>query len=230
LEILEPRILLSGDSFLNIATDPYQDNLLDNTSQVVQEVGLLETNGQVEGQINQAPASSETPNSDLYKPIVTLFADDDNTNDKSVDADLSVDNIGSAQVNGDIAVLSNDSSGDIESKVVTTNDGSMPTYVNDGEISVEETLSIEIRGPPASETINSEITTSSSIKNEESEADHAILDEYVAELQPDGTANLPGLVLVDPDLVPFPVSKFRTVHMFRPLSSEHDDAISNLQD
>jgi len=30
-------------------------------------------------------------------------------------------------------------------------------------------------------------------------------------------------------LVPFPVSQFRTVHIFRLLSSEHDDTISILQ-
>jgi hypothetical protein len=32
LEQLEPRILLSGDSLLNIAPNPQQDTILDNTS------------------------------------------------------------------------------------------------------------------------------------------------------------------------------------------------------
>ena len=35
--------------------------------------------------------------------------------------------------------------------------------------------------------------------------------------------------LIDMVLVPFPVSQFRTVHIFRLLSSEHDDTISILQ-
>jgi hypothetical protein len=35
-------------------------------------------------------------------------------------------------------------------------------------------------------------------------------------------------ILTIPLLVPFPVSKFRTLHMLRPLSSENDDKISNL--
>jgi hypothetical protein len=33
----------------------------------------------------------------------------------------------------------------------------------------------------------------------------------------------------DDPLVPFPVSQFRTVHIFRLLSSEYDDTISILQ-
>jgi len=36
-------------------------------------------------------------------------------------------------------------------------------------------------------------------------------------------------VIEDNVLVPFPVSEFRTVHIFRLLSSEHDDTISILQ-
>lgn len=36
-------------------------------------------------------------------------------------------------------------------------------------------------------------------------------------------------LLLETALVPFPVSQFRTVHIFRLLSSEHDDTISILQ-
>jgi len=114
---------------------------------------LLDTNEQVGEQISQELTSSDTPNTDVYKPILTLFVDDDNTNDESANADLNVDNIGSALVNADIAVLSSDSNGDIESKVGTTEDGSMPTYINDADLSSEYATSIEIRGPPVNETV-----------------------------------------------------------------------------
>ncbi len=58
LEQLEPRILLSGDSILNIALNPHQDNILDNSSNVVQEAEILHINEQVEGQISQEPPRS----------------------------------------------------------------------------------------------------------------------------------------------------------------------------
>jgi hypothetical protein len=50
-EALEPRILLSGYSLLNLAPDPL-DSLIDTTPQVVQYAELLETNGQVEDEIS----------------------------------------------------------------------------------------------------------------------------------------------------------------------------------
>ena len=181
LEQLEPRILLSVDSLLNIAPDPLQDTILDNTHQVAQYAELLDTNEQIEEQISQEPAPSDTPNTNVCLPIFTLFVDDDNTNDESADEDLSVDNIGSAQVNGEIAVLLNDSIGDTESKVDTTEDDGPQVYVSDAEISIEENTSIEIRGPPLSETVNSEIATYCA-DSEDSEVDHNILDEYAAEV------------------------------------------------
>ena len=141
------------DSLLNIAPDPLQDTILDNTHQVAQYAELLDTNNQVEEQINLEPAPSDTSNSDVHPPILTLFIDDDKTNDESVDVDLTVDNISSAQVNCEIAVLLNDFDEDIESKVGTTEDDNPPIYVNDAEISIEETTPIEIRGPPATETV-----------------------------------------------------------------------------
>ena len=153
LEVLEPRILLSANSLLIIAPDPLQDTILDNTHQVAQYAELLDTNEQIEEQISQEPTPSDTPNTDVCRPIFSLFVDDDNTNDELVDADLGVDNIGSAQINGDIAVLSYNSDGDIECEVGTTKDDSSPVYVNNNDISIEENRSIEIRGSPASQTV-----------------------------------------------------------------------------
>jgi len=146
-EQLEPRILLSGDSLLNIAPYPLQDTILENTSQVVQYTELLDTNEKVEEQISQELAPSDTPNTDVYQPIFTLFVDDDNTNDESSVADLNVENIDPLQVDEEIAVLSNDSNGDIDG--LDTEEGYRPSIYNDDNISVEENTSIEIRGPPA---------------------------------------------------------------------------------
>jgi len=110
LEILEPRILLSADGLLNvIIPDQNQNTSQDNMREVVQYADLLDTNEQVEEQISHELTPSDTLNTDIYQPIFTLFVDDDKTNGESIDADLTVDNIGSAQVNGDIIVLSNDS-------------------------------------------------------------------------------------------------------------------------
>ena len=56
--------------------------------------------------------------------IFTLSLDDCNANDESVDADLSIDNIGSTQT-GEILLLSYDPNGDAESTIGITEDGSM---------------------------------------------------------------------------------------------------------
>jgi len=97
-----------------------------------------------------------------------LFVDDDKTNSESVDVDLSVDNIGHTRTSEVLAVLPNDSNGDIEIKVGTTEDSNMPTYVNDDiDLSLEYAASIEIRGPPANETVGIE-TISTPSNSEES--------------------------------------------------------------
>ena len=192
LEQLEPRILLSGDGLLNIAPNPDPNTILDNPSKVVQEAELLNINEQVEEQV-----ISDTSNNDNCQPILTLFPDD-NTNGESGGADLSINNIGPAQT-GEIALLSNDFDGDIESKVGASEDEGSQVYVNDAKISIEENTSIEIRGPPLSEIVNSEIATYCA-DSEDSEVDHNILDEYAAEMQPDGTIDLPGLYLFDPSV------------------------------
>lgn len=80
-EQLEPRILLSGDSLLNIASDPDQDTILSNPSTFVQEAELLHINEQVEEQINQELAQPDKPNTNPCRPIITLFVDDGNTED-----------------------------------------------------------------------------------------------------------------------------------------------------
>jgi len=122
-EVLEPRIMLSGDGLLNaIMPDEGKDTLLDGMEEIVQCVELLDTNEQVEEQISQEPVPSDTSNTYDYQPVLTLLVDENNAYDESADADLSVDNIGPTKVNGEIAILSNDSDGDRESKVGTTED------------------------------------------------------------------------------------------------------------
>ncbi|MHC4533051.1 MAG: FG-GAP-like repeat-containing protein [Planctomycetota bacterium] len=149
LEQLEPRILLSGDSLLHIAPDPHQDTILDDISLTEQYAELLDTHEQ----ISLEPAPSEASKTDVCQPLFTLYVDDDNTNDESADMDLSVDNISLTQTGEVLVVLSNDFEGDIESKVSTTEDGSMSTYINDADLSIEYATSIEIRGPPATGTV-----------------------------------------------------------------------------
>ena len=146
LEQLEPRILLSADSLLNITPDPLQDTLLNNTQQEIQYSELLDTNEQVEEQISLEAAQPVDPDIEAYEPIFTLLVEDDNTIDESTDTDLSLDNIGSAQVNNDIVLLLNDSDGNIESLGII--EGYIPLNYNDDNISIEENTSIEIRGPP----------------------------------------------------------------------------------
>ena len=146
LEQLEPRILLSADSLLNINPDPLQDTLLNNTQQEIQYAELLNTNEQVEEQISLEVAQPVNPDIEAYKPVFTLLVDDADANDGSAGADLGIDNIGSAQVNNDVVLLLSDSDGDIESLGIT--EGYIPLIYNDDNISIEENTSIEIRGPP----------------------------------------------------------------------------------
>ncbi len=205
LEILEPRIMLSADGLLNaIIPDQSQVPLQDSIQEVVQYAELLETNNEEAGEqlpvieqlVDQEPGPSDTFENNLCEPIVTLFINQDNTD-----------------TDGPVDVLSN-SVEDTESKntltevvdtnfdaevtnisAVSTEDSSMP-ILNDAEISIEENTSIEIRGPPLSETVNSEITTYCN-DNEDSEVASNILDEYAVVVQPSGTLSLPGLYLVD---------------------------------
>ncbi|MGB2815134.1 MAG: LEPR-XLL domain-containing protein, partial [Dehalococcoidales bacterium] len=195
LEQLESRILLSGDSLLNIAPELHEDTIFDNTPQVVQYAELLDTQEQVGEQINLELVPSDTPNTDVCQPIITLLVDD-NTNDESVDADLSVDNIGLAQTGDVLAVLSNDSDGDIESKVGITEDDNPPIYVNDAEINIEENTSIEIRGPPGSNALES-VLTNTILEDAALQAENNVLEEDTGGVQTEGVV-LPGLHLVEP--------------------------------
>ncbi|MHC4500081.1 MAG: hypothetical protein ACYS21_13310, partial [Planctomycetota bacterium] len=161
---------------------------------------MLETHEQV---------SSDTPNANICEPLFTLSVDDDKTNDESVHVDLSIDDVAPAQVEDGLTELSNESDANIENKItaasivnitveepvsdssaIENEDGSMPTYINDANLSTEYATSIEIRGPPLNESVN--------IDSEESEVDLTILSDYAAEKQPDGTIELPDLYLVDP--------------------------------
>ncbi|MCP4260082.1 MAG: choice-of-anchor D domain-containing protein, partial [Planctomycetes bacterium] len=146
-EQLEPRILLSADGLLNVLGPcQSQNTFMDNSPEVVQCSELSQTHEQLE-EVSQ----SDQSNTNDYQPILTLCVDD-NANEKSTDEDLSISYIDSAQVNCDIAVLSNDTDGDIES-FSTTKDGDMPFYINDTDLRAEYATSIEIRGPPVNETI-----------------------------------------------------------------------------
>ena len=100
LEKLEPRILLSGDSLLYAATSQLYDPLDNNAQQITQYAELLDTDALAGEQVSQELASSDNPNSDVYKPIFTL-TQDDNTNGESVNADLSVGIVSSTQVNSE---------------------------------------------------------------------------------------------------------------------------------
>jgi len=150
IEQLEPRIMLSGDGLLNIAPDLNEDTILDNTSQVIQYVE--DTHEPVEAELSLELAQPYTTNIDVYEPIITLLVDDDSTNDELVDSDLSVDNVDPTLVNDEINILSNDSDEYIENKVGTTEDSGIPDYIDD-DLSIEYATSIEIRGPPVSETV-----------------------------------------------------------------------------
>jgi len=196
LEKLEPRILLSGDGLLNIAPpDPFQDALLNTMPQVVQYAELLQTSEAVEEQIG----------ADVYQPLFTLAVGDDDANDES----------DPAQTSDDLAVLPDDSDVRTYSQATateavtitaaepTTNnsavpseDGSMPTYINDADLSIEYATSIEIRGPP---TGSVGYPTTSNLST------YAVLDGFAESSDVEGlylfkAPGLPGLQLGDPDI------------------------------
>ena len=69
LEILEPRIMLSGYSLLNIAaSESFRDPFLDNMEQNAQYVKLLDTTDQVEEQIKSELALIDILNNDGFRP------------------------------------------------------------------------------------------------------------------------------------------------------------------
>jgi len=128
LEKLEPRILLSGDNLLHAAApDLPQDALINSTPEAIQHVKLTETEEQLptpEQETHRELDPSDTLETDIREPVFTLFADgDDNINigNEAIDktaGDLKGGNIGPAQPSDDLAVLSDDSAGNIDSRIV----------------------------------------------------------------------------------------------------------------
>ena len=157
LKQLEPRILLSADGLLNaIIPDQSQDLLQDSMQQVVQYAELLETHEEVEEQvpaIGQLVAQeldpSDTFETNLYEPIVTLFANQDNTDtNKPVDLVSSPGEDSENQTTLAKFVYTNFDAEVTNIFAVPTGDGSMPIDMNDADSSIEYATSIEIRGPP----------------------------------------------------------------------------------
>ena len=110
--------------------------------------------------------------------------------------DLIVDNISTSQFNNDIAMLSNDSDGDIESRVSTTKKDDTPQlYVNYNEIGIEETTSIGVRAPHWAKLV---LKTQyvSALKAKDRKLIRLILDEYVEKAQLSITLNISRLSLV----------------------------------
>ena len=146
-EQLEPRILLSADSLLNVMGPTHgHDTLIHSVQEVVQCTELPQTHEQLE-----EFAQSESSDAGDYQPILTLCVDD-NANEESSDEDFGIDNVDSAQVNCDIAVFSNDSNENIGS-FSATEDGDMPVFITNADLCKEYATSIEIRGPPENEAI-----------------------------------------------------------------------------
>ena len=194
LERLEPRILLSGDGLLNIAPpDPIQD-----TPQVVRYAELLESDEEVEQDIDQEGCRSCPDGSDLLEPILTISVDEStipDDDDPSVLSDDSCEGICDETSTAEAVHVSVDEP-TTQSPAFPTEDGSMPTYVSDADLNIEYATSIEIRGPPESESAYS--TADGLIT-------YAISDGYaetfdvgsVYELK---APDLPGLQLVDSDI------------------------------
>ena len=144
LEKLEPRILLSGDGLLSVVQpDLPQDTLLDSTPQIVQCAELWEANEQVEQQCPRIEG-------EIHRPIFTLHvAEDEDFGEQAMDADLSpadefsetggdlnAEDIGPSETSDDHVSLSEDSDVDQES-LGTTEDGIMPLYIDDADLSKE---------------------------------------------------------------------------------------------
>jgi hypothetical protein len=201
LEQLEPRILLSGDGLLNIAPDPL-DSLLDNMPQIVQYAEVLDTSEQAE---EQAP--SDTHNSDIYPPIFTLSADDESVEtaespaglDEALGQEVSAltgqIEAGHSEQNSAVVIETTVDEFENNETVITTEDENLPVNI-DENISTEEATSIEIRGPPANELEDD--LSNANLEDVALQTQNSVLDEYAAEMQPDGTVELPGLYLVDP--------------------------------
>ena len=74
----------------------------------------------------------------------------------------------------------------------------MPTYINDADLSSEYATSIEIRGPPANNSMES-VLTNATLENATLQAENGVLEETAGDVQAEGII-LPGLHLVDPSV------------------------------
>lgn len=156
LEILEPRILLSGDGLVNIVPDPLQDALGHSTPQLVQHAELLETNEQVEQQMDAELDPSDRLDAEVPEPLFTLTVGESDAKDEG----------SPVQTSDDLTVVPDDSVVRIDSRAtaaeavsitaaepatrssaVPLQDGGMPVHTNDSDLSTEYATSIEIRGP-----------------------------------------------------------------------------------
>ncbi len=168
LEQFEPRIMLSADGLLNaIIPDQSQVPLQDSIQEVVQYAELLETNNEeiseqlpvIEQLVDQEPEPSDTFENNLYEPIVTLFINQDNT-DTDGPVDVLSNSVEDTESKNTLteAVDTNFDAEVTNISAVSTEDSSMPICIN-ADISIEYATSIEIRGPPLSETVNGETTS-----------------------------------------------------------------------
>jgi len=112
------------------------------------------------------------------------------------DTDVSLAGKLAYPVDREIAVLSNDSDGDIESRVSTTKKDDTPQlYVNYNEIGIEETTSIGVRGPHWAKLVLKTQYVSAQ-KAKDRKLIRLILDEYGEKAQLSITLNISRLYLV----------------------------------
>ena len=70
-EVLEPRILLSGNGLLGVTSDPLGDVLADGTSQVAQHAALFETGDEIEEQTGATTSSFDATGIEVFQPLFT---------------------------------------------------------------------------------------------------------------------------------------------------------------
>jgi len=201
-EALEPRVLLSGDGLCSVAVSALiPETHLESPLQEVQYAELLESCDEqdvisvAEQATGEMLNTSDQLETNLYRPIFTIFTSDA-TPPKQQDAEASKAPDGGVKIAATEVVETTTENFDATNPASASADGSMPTCVNDGEISAEESASIEIRGPPADRTDS--LTTSDSSTYATSDESAETSDGEV--LQSINAPNLPGLVLVDADI------------------------------
>jgi RHS repeat-associated protein len=164
-ENLEPRIYLSADSLLSCLNTPdrIHDPLSDNNQQAIEydHVELLETNiseVQIQKVEREGSADSDLPlvsDSDSSTQLLSLTLDDSNIGSET-EARLAetLDNFNNKNV-GLVDITTNKSI-EIQSAFIADN-GNMPVYKSDADLSIQYATSIKPRGPPTSETCYNEM-------------------------------------------------------------------------